>query len=164
MSSVEDHVRRFASVGRAVGDSERVTLAKVAEVAKEFLQREATKLVKRANGRPVLMSYSSDGTPLRSKKHIVHAAGSSGSKVRRVGGAAQEFLVQQAFLRYIDVDGVPHTVAVLRDPLPLSHGKGAWAIYSAGVEFSQTLRQQGHQGIALQHYAFDRALYGPLQT
>ena len=50
----------------------------------------------------------------------------------------------------------------VRDPLPLVHGKGADAIFSAAVDFLQSLRQMGHQGIAVQHYAFDRALHSAL--
>ena len=34
--------------------------------------------------------------------------------------------------------------------------------FGASIEFVQTLRQMGHWGIAINHYAFDRALHAPL--
>ena len=58
--------------------------------------------------------------------------------------------------------GVWLTAMNVRDPLPLVHGKGADPIFSAAVEFLHTLRHMGHEGIALQHYSFDRALHAPL--
>ena len=35
-------------------------------------------------------------------------------------------------------------------------------MFSAAVEFVKSLRQMGHGGIAVQHYAFDRAMHTPL--
>ena len=66
-------------------------------------------------------------------------------------------------MRWIDVAGKAKTIPLLRDPLPLTHGKGALAIFQAGVDYVPTLRQLGHKGLSVQHYKFDRALLEPLQ-
>ena len=73
-----------------------------------------------------------------------------------------ELLVQRAILRCCTPSGHVRTSVVVRDPLPLTHGKSAAAIFAAPLEFFPTLRQLGHQGIAIQHYAFDRAMHSPL--
>eukprot|EP00975_Prorocentrum_lima_P043806 9187340-Prorocentrum_lima.AAC.1 len=47
---------------------------------------------------------------------------------------------------------------MIRDPLPLSRGKGAEPTWSAGVQFVETARHMGHEGIPVCHYVFDSAL------
>ena len=59
--------------------------------------------------------------------------------------------------------GVARSAVLLRDPQPLTHGKGAQALLSCGIGFAKTLRQRGHRGIAVQHYTFDRAGFSALQ-
>ena len=80
----------------------------------------------------------------------------------REGGASHELLCQRAIFRTRDSTGGWNTAIMIRDPVPLVHGKGADPVFSAAVEFLRTLRQMGHWGIALQHYSFDRALHAPL--
>ena len=134
---------------------------KLAEVLKHTTRAEAFELVAGAQGKPMLCSYSNDGTPIRTTTRVV-TSGSLG-KVRRVGGAGHELLVQRAVFRTRGgTSSGWQTFMMVRDPLPLVHGKGADAIFSASVEFLKTLRQMGHGGIAIQHYAFDRALHAPL--
>ena len=133
---------------------------KLTEVLKFFTASEARQLVVSAHGRPTLCSYSNDGTPIRTTTRAV-SSGSMG-KVVRVGGAGHELLVQRAFFRTRGSTGEWQTAMQVRDPLPLVHGKGADAIFSAAVEFLRTLRQMNHGGIAVQHYSFDRALHTPL--
>ena len=82
-------------------------------------------------------------------------------QVVRVGGAGRELLVQRAIFRTRGSTGEWQTVMQVRDPLPLVHGKGTDANFSAAVEFLRTLRQMSHGGIAVQHYSFDRALHSP---
>ena len=159
---VGEAVRAFAKVSRSLYSRERTTVAKVCEASKAFFLDKARAEVAAANGGLVLQSYSSDGTPLQAKKRLQHQL-LGGKKVVRVGGSTQEYLVQQGFLRRFDVDGVAHTAAVLRDPMPLTEGKGAWPIFAAGCEFAPTLREMGHMGIAVQHYLFDRGLGATLQ-
>ena len=72
------------------------------------------------------------------------------------------FLVQQLYLRYTDGAGQGRTAVILRDPLPLHKGKGAWPLFSAGVEFLPKLCDLGHSGISIYHFAFDRALHDSL--
>eukprot|EP00969_Alexandrium_andersonii_P341100 15077681-Alexandrium_andersonii.AAC.1 len=150
-------VKEFCGVGVVLDTPERREVEKVVEVCKVFFKQQAEQLVQAANGLPVLRSYSSDGTPLHTRARFSTQVGQQ-QKVVREGGQTHEYLVQQAFLRYIDASGAAHTVPVLRDPLPLTHGKGGWAVFQAGIEFLPTLRQLGHTGISVEHVAFDRAL------
>ena len=135
-------------------------MAKLAEVLKYFTRQEALQLVAEAHGSPVLCSYSNDGTPMRVRTSLV-TTGTMG-KVRRTGAAGHELLVQRAMFRTRGGSEGWKTAMQVGDPLPLVHGKGADAMFSASVEFVQTLRQMGHGGIAVQHYAFDRAMHSAL--
>ena len=47
----------------------------------------------------MLLSYSSDGTPVTTKKRYRLKTG-MGQQVHSEGGASKEYLVQQAFIRY----------------------------------------------------------------
>ena len=67
----------------------------------------------------MLLSYSSDGTPVTTKKRYRLKTG-MGQQVHRERGASKEYLVQQAFIRYITSNREPETTVVIRDPLPLT--------------------------------------------
>jgi len=122
---------------------------------------KAKQLVSGAAGAPVLISYSSDGTPISTRKRAT-ATSSSDVSVTRTGKTTEELLVQHACVRYLDSRGVAHSRVVLQEPLPLTNGKSAWALLSRGVDFLPTARQMGHHGISVCHYAFDRAAYSAL--
>ena len=143
-SQVAELVRKHCSVQNAVSKEERLEVEALREVTKSFLHAKAKGLVSQAGGLPLLLSYSSDCTPLHIRQQCVAKVGQS--TVVREGGQTHEFLVQQGFLRFFDVSGARHTGTVLRKPLPLTHGKGAWPVFSAGLAFLPSLRQMGHQG------------------
>ena len=158
--SVSQLIRNWSAPSRVASGEEGRVCDKLTEVLKQHLKLETRQLVTDARGRPILCSYSNDGTPLRAVTRKT-TTGSMG-KVTREGGAGHELLVQRAVYRTRDSTGGWKTLMDMRDPLPLVHGKGADAIFSAAAEFQKTLRQMGHAGIAVQHYGFDRALHTPL--
>ena len=158
--SVGQLIRNWSAPSRVAKTEESRICDKLAEVLKHHLKDGARQLVADARGRPILCSYSNDGTPLRATCRKT-TTGSMG-KVTREGGAGHELLVQRSVYRTRDSTGGWKTWMDMRDPLPLVHGKGADAIFSAAVEFQKTLRQLGHAGIAVQHYSFDRAMHTPL--
>ena len=79
------------------------TCDKLTEVLKYHLGLEVRQLVADARGRPILSSYSNDGTPLR----VTHRQTTTGSmgKITREGGAMHELLVQRAVYRTRDDTG-----------------------------------------------------------
>eukprot|EP00969_Alexandrium_andersonii_P138302 6115729-Alexandrium_andersonii.AAC.1 len=48
------------------------------------------------------------------------------------------------------------------DVLPLTEGKKAWNVFTAGSTAFPLLRKAGHKGICLQHHSFDRAQFAAL--
>lgn len=155
-------MRRYAQVSLVLGRAERAELERACEILKWYLASRARQLVVEAYGRPVLISYSSDGTPIKTQERISRRL-TKKMHVQRVGGAATEYLIQQCFVRYFDAHQVPRTAVVLRDPLPLTEGKSAWAVFAAGRDFFPTLVELGHTGISVVHVVFDRALFAPLR-
>ena len=140
--SVGERIRGWSLVHRVADKKDSREVDKLAEVLKHFTVAEARQLVADAHGRPIICSYSNDGTPMRTTTRVV-SSGSLG-KVKRVGGVGHELLVQRALFRTRGSLGDWHTVMQVRDPLPLVHGKGGDAIFSAATEFLKTLRQMGH--------------------
>ena len=160
--SARDLVKKRAQVSAVADHNEQPReVDRLADALRIFTRAEARRLVVGAQGVPILVSYSNDGTPLSVRKRVV-LPGVAGSMTRE-GGASHELLCQRAMYRTRDrTTGGWQTVAMIRDPVPLVHGKGAGPVFSAAVEFLPTLRQMGHRGIAIHHYAFDRALHAPL--
>ena len=144
----------------AVQDLRRI--CRLAEVCKAFLKQRAMDLIATAAGSPVLAHYSCDGTPLSTKVKL-KGGSPQGFSATAEGRQTDEFLVQHCFYRSADALGRTSTTVLLRDPLPLTEGKTGVAVFAAGVQFAQTVRQHGHTGISVAHYAFDRALYSVLQ-
>jgi len=161
-SVFEGMVKKYAHVGNVLNSDDTRKLSRLCELIKQKLQDKARQFVKDSNGAPILCHYSSDGTPLSTKRFVAATLASSGRRVRRVGAETVEYLVQYAALRRVENDGSVQSTMVLRDPLPLTEGKTALALYSAGRSFIPSLRRMGHVGVAIQHYVFDRAGYSAL--
>ena len=150
-------VRRYSHPSAAIEDNPKFT-AKFLEVCKAHLRQKARELVLEANNAPILVHYSSDGTPLSTKRTITAGQGQAYT-VHRQGRDTEEFLVQHSFVRFLDGLGQHRTAMVLREPLPLTEGKSGLALFSAAVAFNRTARELGHKGISVAHYSFDRAAF-----
>lgn len=153
---------RWARPGVSLSDMEVRRAARLCEATKAFLEGRAHELIQKAKGSPVLVSYSSDGTPLSSRRRA-SAEWQKGQSVVRSGRGTDEFLVQHCFYRFLDHSGEAQTAVVLRDPLPLTKGKTALALFAAGGAFLRCPQSLGHSGIVVAHYAFDRAGFSALQ-
>ena len=156
-SAMHDLMSHYCTTGLVLNKEGRAEVAKICEVSKAFFRNQVETLIAETNGQPMLYSYSSDGTPLHTKDRVVKQL-PTGQKVTRSGGAGHEYLVQQGFVRTLGFDG-HKTLAILREPLPLQHGKSAGALFAAGVAFLPTLRELGHNNIAISHYCFDRGAF-----
>ena len=80
--------------------------------------------------------------PLTTKRRF-KAGGPQAYSAKRQGRESDEFLFQHAFYRRQDALGQVYTEVVLRDPLPMTQGKSALAIFSAGQESSRMLGNLG---------------------
>ena len=116
----------------------------------------AKDLVEKAGGRaPILNSKSSDDIPMS----IVHGSSvkAGAKKVRRTGKAGVELLVKNQFLRALLPCGEWATRVLLQEPVSMTEGKSAAAISAVSFQDWLSLRQLGHLGCSLEHYAWDRA-------
>ena len=159
-SAMHDLMSHYCTIGLTLDHKGRAEVAKICEVSKAFFRNQVETLIAETQGQPMLYSYSSDGTPLHTKDRVVKQL-PTGQKVCRSGGAGHEYLVQQGFVRTLGLDG-HKTIAILREPLALQHGKATGALFAAGVAFLPTLRQLGNTNIAINHYCFDRGAFSAL--
>ena len=141
---VESLLRRFAKVSLHLDSREMATVQQVAEVVKSYMRARLGSFVADSLGSPVLLSYSSDGTPCSTKRHIVIRDDKTGQKSQRSGRHTDEYLVQNAFVRRVDEFGDAHTIMVMRDPVPLTNGKSGWAMFAVGLDHNPSLREAGH--------------------
>jgi hypothetical protein len=137
---------------------------KMAEVVKTTLRRKVRALLRSAAGRPVLFSYSSDGTPMKVAVRVSSEGLVPNSTLNRRGKTGVEFLLQRGWYKTIGPEGNVCMCALVTDPIPLSHGKGSWYLYTAAKQFAPLTQELGHEGICVTHYAFDRAVFGALTS
>lgn len=143
------------------GGDELVKLQRVTEACKSFLRLRFLQSIKDAANRPLLLSYSADGTPVRTKVNITQR--SESSSCRRGGYGTKEYYVQNCFLMFRDESGGLTVRALLRDPIPMTEGKTVRATAAMAVDFVPNPRAFGHAGLIVRHAAFDRAQFAPLQ-
>ena len=121
----------------------------VAIGCQEHTKHLAAQLIKEAAGKPILRSYSSDGTPM--KTAIAHKFKLGMHKIHRVGMKSLEYLLR-----------VPHDACHLAPPIPLTNGKHFDTQFASGLDFGPSLREVGHPGYSIEHCCFDRCGYDHL--
>ena len=109
---------------------------KMAEVLKAALLKKARALLATAAGRPVLFSYSSDGTPMKVAIRVSSEGLVPNSTLDRRGRTGVEFLLQRGWYKTLGSEGDVCMCALLADPVALSHGKGSWYLFTAAREFA----------------------------
>lgn len=134
-------------------------MLQVGDVMKHHMEQSAKDLVLSASGRPVLCSYSSDGTPMKTAIRVVSDGDIHKSSVVRHGRDCTEFLLQRSWYKTLNFKGEAVLSVLIKDPLPLSDGKGADNCYTAAVRFAPLLKDMSHRGVSINHYSFDRALF-----
>ena len=147
---------RILAQPSVVIDSDEGREAAIAcEAATEVMRRSAFEMINSAGGLPILSSKSCDGTPMR-VVHRSHRNLPSGKSVATQGRQGVEFLVSNQFVRAWLPGYGWVTKVILAEPIPLTHGKTVPAILGAARRDWVTLRSQGHTGISLEHYVWDR--------
>jgi hypothetical protein len=154
-------LREHAIASKVLSKDEALVAARLCEVAKAFLLSKAKGIVRAAGDRAVLVTYGSDGTPALTFETTSCSITSQHSTVRKAGHSV-EFLVERAFLRTTSPTGSPILACVLRDAVPLVHGKGGWAVFGCASRFFPVMRDLEHKGICILHSGFDRALQSSL--
>ena len=159
-SEVEGLLKRWSSVVLAHESYEVPSLVKLAGSLRTFMRAKCIQLIRDARDRPVLLSYSGDGTPIRTK--VRSAVGSQGVVCSRFGYNTQEYYIQNEFCLYFDCGDVPNIAVILGDPAPMTSGKTAPATAGFGVAFMLNPRHYGHEGPVVRHQAFDRCCYSAI--
>ena len=80
-------------------------------VTEDFLQAEAKAFYQRNKGKPILLWWSADTTPLTARQAWVRGERTD-LNVKRKGKASKDWLVQRCFMQSIDHD----TIAVFQAP------------------------------------------------
>eukprot|EP00971_Amphidinium_carterae_P258879 5137987-Amphidinium_carterae.1 len=162
MSDIASLILRLGQPSASLSQSDSTTCRQLTELVKQSLRKGVDSAVECGQGRPVLFQYASDCTPMKVAHRI--AAGSvnpSSRSIIRQGYSLTEFLVQTGFLKYFISDNEIGIKVVLREPLPLEHGKKAGNLFTAAEEFMPKLECMT-QGIRLVAHVFDRAQYSSL--
>ena len=150
----EARILKWAQASGKLSKDDLFELDVCCEAAKECMQASCTDLLKQAQGLAILNSKSSDGTPMSVQRRTSWSLHSM-RHVRTSNKEAVDFLVKNQFVR-VRIGSNWHTRAVLQEAMPLSNGKSVPAIQGCQLRDWRTLRQVGHAGPSVEHYAFDR--------
>ena len=147
---------RFAKVCVDGFDKSKIWL--LGMTLKRYLRAEFNEVVSNAENLPLLYSYMSDCTAHKVQK-AVNSSSSEGFKIRRCGKELDEFLMERGYVKAMKPSGEQTHALLLLPPRPLEHGKNAWCSFTAYCEFFPCLKQLGHRGPSLSHFAADRAAF-----
>ncbi len=131
-------------------------LEKAVGTSKALLWEKGRQMIAECQNRPLLYSYSSDATPMITKRKIHRQLG-TGETATRSSGAGTDFLLQSAWVKGFNASGGFVQSALFKEPVPLEEGTTALHEFTAMVKFMPTMRMQGASNIVLNHTAFDRA-------
>ena len=161
MAVSPDELREmYATHARAssvFNDHELEITEKLAEAFKMLTNARALEMVERAGQQPILFSYQSDAT-----SNLVNAGcqvTSAGSRVKRVGRALTEYLMERGHLHTISAADNESMRLIFHDPTPLNEGKTVWHEFTAMTKFFKQLKSIGHRGISITHFIADRAVF-----
>ena len=157
---VQSHIKSLAKACNSLSSLEQRALAKAVEISKEVMQVTVKTMVDKNIHQPMLRSSQSDGTPIRYKvREVLDVAG---KLVTLRGKGSTEFQVGLSMYRTFSQTDGEETGALLQDPQPLTEGKKSPALFETDKHYWLSLRQLGHQGIAIEHYAWDRGCFSSL--
>ena len=120
---------------------------KLAIVLRDFFKEQARLLVATASDRPLLFTYSSDGTSYLCNRPTRFVMAQS--KQHRDGRVLCEFLLERGFLRTRTPTGQVVSCILVAAPRLMLGGKAVWQQFAAACEFSPTVRSMGHRGIVV---------------
>ena len=156
----ESLIRSLAKASGRLTRQQEYQIDRAAEVCKDVMTGSVQNFITEAEHRPCSRTTSSDGTPIMVSHRVVGEL-PSGRVFQRSGRACHEFQVNISFYKCLDPSVKPR--AWFRDPVPMTEGKTAAAEWSIVRSCGPTLREAGHAGMAVEHYAWDRAKFTALE-
>ena len=122
-SDVVETIQRLSKASHTLSMAGAVQMQQIPEVSKVVMEHGIARLVAKA---AMLVDMSADDAPIVAFKH--HSSRlPSGKVVHRKAKQTEEFLVRNQFVRCTLPDGRVETRAIVHDPVPTKHGKGAHA-------------------------------------
>ena len=90
-------IKHCGTASKVLTAKEKEDCRKLADIIKEYMWSGARSFVQESGDRPILYVYGSDGTPT-TIQHQFRVSSGSHSDVVRVGGQAEELLLQKGYL------------------------------------------------------------------
>eukprot|EP00971_Amphidinium_carterae_P349797 6491230-Amphidinium_carterae.3 len=156
-SKVIEKVRYLASVSRSLSKEEGAELACMLLSIVTVLMENMSEFLNSHAG-PVLLQFSSDTTPVKTR--VFHSA-PGGTRKRKVSSKlAGDFLVQNVFLTAGNIHGGFDQCVVTNVPILLGHGKSTRAIAGCASSMPGLLmcRSGGALRFMLKHVVMDRGV------
>ena len=154
MASPLDRLRYYVRPSTTLSPQERVEAERLTEVGKACFRARVHEFVKTHSHEPLLMSYSSDTTPLQTVKQFQASAGDI--VVHRRGRRHNDILIETLF-----VASKSDVVCSVTEPRRMQD-KTISKHLAAMLDNAKTLRSLGATDICLQRGVWDGALAKPM--
>ena len=155
MASCVEVARRLSRPSVVLDKRDVERLARCCEAERTFLRCRFERFLRDRANSPVLMTYSSDVTPLLTVERYAHAH--DDECVVRKGRCSHEFLIQRCFAA--DLDG--GTACLFEKPLCMAK-KTAFAHFAAYRQFCKTPSEYGAHSLNVVAHIYDRAIQSPV--
>lgn len=165
---VLEQLKRSRRVGLPVEGPDHQKLELLMESGKDYMLEHAKNLLQQCGSMPFLVSYSCDGTPCKEvvqrldfqKPLSKQQTGAQQSQAQmRQGRMGKEVMVEHTFLRFFDALGNAHSGTIIKEPVPMWHGKDIDAVWGISRSDLFVARDHGHSGISIAHCTFDGGLF-----
>ena len=131
-------------------------LSQYVECCVVLFQNHAQNLLSRSVGGSVLLQFSLDCTPVKSRKGVSHTH--HGRVVKKSGKSVSEYLVQQVFVSATTATGLEHAV-LFREPIVLKHGKAMSSLLACAMRCPGIGMSSSQAGIVhVRHQVHDRGI------
>jgi hypothetical protein len=144
----------YAKPSVCLDSHERETCDRVAEASKRWLRARAQTWVNERQDDPIGTVFSSDGTPLSTRERLKMTYRTF--TFTRSGRSCKEWLVQRKY--FFDMRGNMWPLFI--HPKIMAD-KTSWTHMEAMRQLAPPARAWGHRGLEVEHFVWDRAVYGP---
>ena len=154
---IVEEVLKFGKASASCTASERIQIFRVVEELKSFLQADLDDLIEEHPSAPVLLQFSTDCTPIKTRQYYSHD--SLAGKKRASAATRTELIVMQLFASMDTGSPTNLERLVFPDPLKLEHGKTMTALTACCQKFLSTVgAYSSPESVTIMHQIHDRGV------
>jgi hypothetical protein len=156
--ALRSEVATLALPSSVVSQTSLHRIAVIVEGCKDYLKSLVLQWIGQRQHEPILISTQADGT--WSKTVERHKTTAGDKSVIRSGGQGADIYLQRCFFK----SNAGDTLILIDEPKAMILGKSSWHCFAANQTLFTNARCDGHLGVAINFYCYDRAQFSSLMN